>query len=83
MMPTREQIIEKMGKALYDRTEGLKGVWLPEVPGLCDKYFDFAEAALQALLESLPISITIQTIGQQPLPNINEEYYKQLLGMKK
>lgn len=77
MMPTRDELIEKMGKALYDRAEGLKGVWMPEVAGLCDKYFDFAEAALQALLSSLP--------GNKPITTFKEQAgrYQQLIGMKK
>lgn len=41
--------IERVAKALYDADEGLKGVWMPEVPGLCDKYFHFAKAAIEVM----------------------------------
>lgn len=49
-----DEIINAMAKAIYDRQEGLKGPWMPEVPGLCDVYFDCAEAALRVLQDKMP-----------------------------
>ena len=74
-MLSKEQIIERMARAIYDRQEGLKGVWAPKVPGLCDKYFDFAEAALNALLDSLPCS-------DKELYDQTDILYHKLLAMK-
>lgn len=53
-MKSKEELIQIMAKVIYDGQEGLKGAWMPEVPGLCDVYLDKAEAALKALCGALP-----------------------------
>jgi len=75
----KDKIIETMAKAVYDRVEGLKGVWAPRESGLCDVYYDTAEAALQALLQELKESPSKSGLW---MAAFNAGAYQQLLNMR-
>lgn len=99
MIPPKEQIIENMAQAIRVCPIMIRGADIFDAP---HEYLDvskqLAEAALQALLSSLPNAVTfpimrqnahfkdnklITTLIMKKKLDMSTEYYKQLLGMKK
>ena len=87
-MLSREQIIENMARVLFSCHAHYSRKWEDAEPEIVVIFEKQAQAALNALIDSLPTSKvtgelkSMNTTFSSTAPEYLAEYYKQLLNMK-